>query len=112
MSDHSDLKGLPEAEVERRLNADRPLCFDRNPRNRGMVCTRVAGHDGDDHAVSAEPTAGRWPQQPAPEVPAYGMCTACGAVEVALVQVTGTRDLSGIGESAEYPTGDGCEVCS
>lgn len=42
----------------------------------------------------------------------YGMCTACGSVEVALNQVTGTRDLSSIGESADYPTGFGCEVCS
>lgn len=42
----------------------------------------------------------------------YGTCTACGAVEVALVRVTGVRDLSGIGESAEYPVGAGCEVCA
>jgi hypothetical protein len=42
----------------------------------------------------------------------YGMCTACGSVEVALVEATGTRDFSGIGESPEYPTGYGCEVCS
>lgn len=44
--------------------------------------------------------------------PVYGMCTACGSVEVALDQATGTRDLSAIGESATYPTGYGCEVCS
>lgn len=42
----------------------------------------------------------------------YGMCIACGSVEVALVKATGTRDLSDIGESATYPTGYGCEVCS
>lgn len=42
----------------------------------------------------------------------WGMCTACGSVEVILNAVTGVRDLSGIGESAEYPTGYGCEVCS
>lgn len=42
----------------------------------------------------------------------HGLCTACGSIEVALVKVTGTRDLSGIGESAEYPTGYGCEVCA
>lgn len=42
----------------------------------------------------------------------YGMCTGCGSVEVALVKATGTRDLSGIGESSEYPTGHGCEVCA
>lgn len=42
----------------------------------------------------------------------YGMCTACGCVEVALVRVTGSQDLSAIGESAEYPVGYGCEVCS
>ncbi|WP_370246926.1 hypothetical protein [Nocardioides sp.] len=46
------------------------------------------------------------------ERPVYGMCTACGSVEVALNKQTGTRDLSGIGESPEYPTGYGCEVCS
>lgn len=41
-----------------------------------------------------------------------GMCTACGSVEVILHEVTGMRDLSDIGESAEYPTGEGCEVCA
>jgi hypothetical protein len=44
--------------------------------------------------------------------PVYGMCTACGAIEVALNAATGTRDFSSIGESAEYPTGHGCEVCA
>jgi hypothetical protein len=44
--------------------------------------------------------------------PTYGMCTACGSVEVALDAVTGFRDLSHIGESSRYPTGYGCEVCS
>lgn len=42
----------------------------------------------------------------------YGMCLACRSVEVALNQVTGTRDFSDIGESAVYPVGYGCEVCS
>ena len=42
----------------------------------------------------------------------YGLCLACRSVEVALVEVTGTRDLSGIGESDRYPVGYGCEVCS
>lgn len=42
----------------------------------------------------------------------YGMCTACGAIEVALLAATGTRDYSAIGESVEYPTGHGCEMCS
>lgn len=42
----------------------------------------------------------------------YGMCTGCGSVEVRLLNATGTRDLSYMGESAEYPTGYGCEVCS
>jgi hypothetical protein len=43
----------------------------------------------------------------------HGMCTACGSVEVALNHHTGaTRDLSDRGESAEYPIGYGCEVCS
>lgn len=41
-----------------------------------------------------------------------GMCTACGSVEVLLNRATGTRDLSGIGESAAYPTGHGCELCA
>jgi hypothetical protein len=42
----------------------------------------------------------------------YGMCTACGSVETALVEATGTRDLSSIGESADYPTGYGCGLCA
>lgn len=42
----------------------------------------------------------------------YGLCTHCGSVEVALNCVTGTRDLSDIGESDTYPTGYGCEVCA
>jgi hypothetical protein len=46
------------------------------------------------------------------EEDAYGMCTHCGAVEVKLVKATGTRDLSGIGESDVYPTGYGCELCA
>ncbi|AZS07529.1 hypothetical protein PBI_DUKE13_193 [Mycobacterium phage Duke13] len=41
----------------------------------------------------------------------YGMCTACGSIEVALKRATGTRDLSHMGESSSYPTGYGCEVC-
>jgi hypothetical protein len=44
--------------------------------------------------------------------PTYGLCTACRSVEVRLVKATGTRDLSGMGESATYPTGYGCEVCA
>jgi len=31
---------------------------------------------------------------------------------VFLVNATGVRDLSAIGESANYPTGYGCELCS
>ena len=42
----------------------------------------------------------------------YGMCTACGAIEVALLAATGTRDYSAMGESDEYPTDYGCEMCS
>lgn len=42
----------------------------------------------------------------------YGMCTACGAIEVALLGATGSRDYSEIGESSQYPTGYGCEMCS
>jgi hypothetical protein len=42
----------------------------------------------------------------------YGWCTACHSGEVALNKVTGTRDLSHLGESPNYPTGYGCEVCS
>ncbi len=48
----------------------------------------------------------------APRIPRYGMCTACGSVEVELNFVTGLRDLSHIGESDRYPTGYGCEVCT
>ena len=50
----------------------------------------------------------KWTDEP----PVYGMCTHCGSVEVALGVVTGTRDLSYMGESSEYPIGYGCEVCS
>lgn len=49
------------------------------------------------------------PSRPAPT---YGACLACGAVEVALITVTGQRDLSDMGESSTYPVGYGCEVCS
>jgi hypothetical protein len=42
----------------------------------------------------------------------YGRCTACGGIDVELVRPTGVRDLSDIGESAVYPTGYGCELCS
>jgi len=41
----------------------------------------------------------------------YGLCTRCGAVETALTQVTGIRDLSHLGEAPDYPTGYGCELC-
>ena len=44
--------------------------------------------------------------------PVYGMCLACGSVEVRLNRATGTRDLSDMGEHPEYPTGYGCEVCT
>jgi hypothetical protein len=44
--------------------------------------------------------------------PVYGMCAACGSVEVELNQVDGHRDLSYIGESDKYPTGYGCEACN
>ena len=54
--------------------------------------------------------AGR-PAGPRPGSHIRGMCTACGAVEVRLDRATGTRDLSGIGESSSYPVGYGCEVC-
>lgn len=46
------------------------------------------------------------------EVTSSGMCTGCGSVEVSLNKATGTHDLSSMGESATYPTGYGCEVCS
>ena len=42
----------------------------------------------------------------------HGMCLACRSIEVELNEATGTRDFSNIGESAEYPIGYGCEVCS
>lgn len=44
--------------------------------------------------------------------PVYGMCRACGSVEVLLTNATGRHDFSGIGESHAYPTGYGCEVCA
>ncbi|AID58970.1 hypothetical protein PBI_GAIA_154 [Mycobacterium phage Gaia] len=43
--------------------------------------------------------------------PVYGMCTACGSIEVRLNRATGYRDLSHMGESDHYPTGHGCEAC-
>jgi hypothetical protein len=46
-----------------------------------------------------------------PLPPTAGYCTACGSIEVILNEVTGIRDFSDIGESAQYPTGYGCEVC-
>lgn len=49
---------------------------------------------------------------PHDDTPTYGLCTACGSVEVALTNPTATRDLSAIGEHYAYPTGYGCEVCS
>lgn len=50
--------------------------------------------------------------EPKSTEPTYGLCTACGAVEVELNQQDGTRDLSHMGESDRYPVGYGCEVCS
>lgn len=44
--------------------------------------------------------------------PTYGLCSACNSIEVALLEVTGIRDFSDIGESARYPVGYGCELCS
>lgn len=41
----------------------------------------------------------------------YGLCLNCGAIEAKLDKPTGTRDFSKIGESANYPTGYGCEFC-
>lgn len=42
----------------------------------------------------------------------YGLCLHCQSIEVALNRVTGTRDMSSIGESDTYPTGYGCELCA
>lgn len=42
----------------------------------------------------------------------YGQCTACGAIETALIRVDGYRDLTAIGEHPRYPVGHGCELCS
>lgn len=41
-----------------------------------------------------------------------GFCTSCDSYEVALDTVTGTCDLSSMGESTEYPVGYGCELCA
>ena len=65
-----------------------------------------------DHAVTVATQCGYDVELLERAEPVAGQCTACGSVEVALVRVAGVRDLSGIGESAEYPTGYGCEVCS
>ena len=50
--------------------------------------------------------------EPAAPPKVSGLCTACGALETYLNKQTGTRDFSNIGESAEYPTGHGCELCA
>ena len=42
----------------------------------------------------------------------YGLCLACGSIEVELDHVDGIRDFSHIGESPVYPIGYGCEVCA
>lgn len=42
----------------------------------------------------------------------YGQCTGCGAIETNLVSVTGTKDLTAIGEHPAYPFGHGCELCA
>lgn len=44
--------------------------------------------------------------------PVVGQCTGCGSIEVVLDRVSGHTDLSAIGESAQYPFGYGCELCS
>lgn len=59
--------------------------------------------------VKIDPAVHDCPNYP---VPTFGMCTGCGSVEVRLNEATGTRDLSGMGESSRYPTGYGCETCS
>jgi hypothetical protein len=43
--------------------------------------------------------------------PAYGNCSRCGAIETSLNNVSGYRDLSGMGEHPWYPVGYGCELC-
>lgn len=48
----------------------------------------------------------------AAEFTVAGLCRACGSVEVLLIKADGTRDMTWCGESAQYPTGYGCEVCS
>lgn len=46
-----------------------------------------------------------------PEPEPYGQCLSCGAIEARLNKVIGFKDFSNIGESAEYPIGNGCEFC-
>lgn len=75
-----------QAEAQRRR--DHAAIVDR------MLCAR-------DDAVYREQITSR-----------IGACTACGGIEVLLDSITGYRDLSHMGESAAYPTGYGCEVCS
>ena len=58
-------------------------------------------------SLSDHPSIG-WAEEPEP----YGLCAACGAIEVRLLRVAGFRDLSHRGESDRYPVGYGCEVCA
>lgn len=63
-------------------------------------------------AASNSEARKRAAERAAGNTPTFGYCTACGSIEVELVDATGTRDFSGIGEPAAYPTGYGCEVCA
>lgn len=60
-------------------------------------------------AAAAMRAMAKAPKRPRP---VWGLCTRCGALEVALVKATGTRDFSAIGEHHAYPTGYGCELCA
>jgi hypothetical protein len=84
---------------------------------RTMNSTLVHTTSTDAHRRHATATAGITRVHAATHAPlrirrTFGLCTGCGSVEVELDRVTGTRDLSSIGESATYPVGYGCAVCS
>ena len=81
--------------------------------NAGYSCPDCYGTGSDEFAHTPSPCRRCGGSGLVPEKPrAYGLCTNCGAIEVALNKRTGTRDFSAIGESATYPTGYGCEVCA
>lgn len=64
------------------------------------------------HSDENVPLGTQWLRAQPKPAKTYGLCTSCRSVEVELVQVIGTRDLSYMGENDRYPVGYGCEVCA